>query len=273
MKRVIFVVIIQIAIFILSAPLKVSRITPFVTTLRKLRNMLTGNEKRKESCRLVGGEKKRVGHRRENDFKQQYNPASTEEPTEYAATSDTWIREDASIAEKLRHRFSLPMRNLYVSNKSGNNLQFTLGSIPELDTPDNLAWLQDKTHCAELFNKYLKKDGTARPADLLVYKDTKQSKWIFFKMDDVVSFIVENAMWRKLETGRIKGDFLNSSKKGHAQYLTYEFRSTHKSHFLGLNGGKGVQFIELLKERIPFLEDDICDKNEESVTENILESR
>ena len=195
-----------------------------------------------------------------------------EEPTEYAATSDTWIREDTSIAEKLRERFSLPARNLYVSNKSGNNLQFTLGNIPELAPPDNLVWLQDKGHCAELFNKYLKKEGTEKPADLLVYKDTKQSKWFFFKMDDVVNFIVENAMWRKLETGRIKGDFLNSSKKGHAQYLTYEFRETHKSHFLGLNGGKGVQFIDLLKERISFLEDDICCAKEDSIMSSKEES-
>ena len=36
---------------------------------------LTGNEKRKQSCKEVGGEKKRKGHKREDYFKNQYNPA------------------------------------------------------------------------------------------------------------------------------------------------------------------------------------------------------
>ena len=56
-------------------------------------------------------------------------------------------------------------------------------------------------------------------------------------MDEVIDFIMENAEWRLLETGRIKGDFYGT------QYLTYEFRSTHNSHFLGANGNKGHVFV------------------------------
>ena len=51
-----------------------------------------------------------------------------------------------------------------------------------------------------------------------------------------------------MKTGRIKGDFNNNSKKGFSQYITYEYRHTHKSYFLGLNGGKGKKFIELLMD-------------------------
>lgn len=53
-------------------------------------------------------------------------------------------------------------------------------------------------------------------------------------------------MWRKLLSGRIKGDFNDNSKKGKRQYITYEYRTRHKSYFLGLNGGKGIEFIKLL---------------------------
>ena len=53
--------------------------------------VLSGNAKRKQSCQRVGGEKKRVGHKREDDFKRQFHPASLTEVTEYGATSDTWL--------------------------------------------------------------------------------------------------------------------------------------------------------------------------------------
>ena len=217
---------------------------------------LTGNEKRKQSCKEVGGEKKRKGHKREDDFKNQYNPTSLNEPTEYKATSDTWIPSGLEITNLLCERFGMAAdKNLYISNKSGENIQFTLGQIPELSGEDNLEWIQNADNSRALFNKYLKKVESARPADILVYKDNVAQKWLFFKMDDIIDFIVAKATWRKLETGRIKGNFDNDSKKGSAQYMTYEFRSTHKSYFLGLNGGKGIEFIHLLKKNIAFYED------------------
>jgi hypothetical protein len=218
--------------------------------------VLTGNEKRKQSCKNVGGEKKRKGHKREDDFKNQYNPASLTEATEYKATSDTWIPSGLEISNILCERFGIPAsKDLYISNKSGENIQFTLGQIPELIAEDNLAWLQNADNCRALFNKYLKKVDSAKPADILVYKDNTAQKWIFFKMDDIIDFIVAKATWRRLETGRIKGDFDNDTKKGSSQYLTYEYRTTHKSYFLGLNGGKGIEFIHLLKKNIAFYED------------------
>ena len=205
---------------------------------------LRGNEKRKQSCKNVGGEKKKVGHDRERDFLKQYNVDDLDKPTEYGPKSDTTIHPEHPICDVLAN--TLGVSHFNVSNKSGANLQFTLGRIPELETITEETFQPDSIRA--IFNKYLKKSHSDRPADLLVYKDIANARWVFFNMDHIVEFIVNNCTWRKLETGRVKGDFADKSKKGMSQYLTYEFRDTHNSYFLGLNGGKGIKFIELLMD-------------------------
>jgi hypothetical protein len=95
----------------------------------------TGNEKRKESCKNVGAEKKNKGHKREKDFLKKYNPDELDNPTEYGATSDTSICQTHSICNELYEKIN--PSNLNVSNKSGNNIQLTLGNIPELNNPAN----------------------------------------------------------------------------------------------------------------------------------------
>ena len=206
----------------------------------------TGNEKRIESCKKVGGAKKRVGHKREKDFLKKYNPADFDKPIEYGATADTTICPTHPICDILREKIN--HSNLFVSNKSGNNIQFTLGQIPELKDINVDTLNSDKELVRDIFNKYLKKIESATPAGILVYKDTANEKWVFFNMDDVVNYIVEKCTWRMLDSGRIKGDFADNSNKGVRQYITYEYRRTHKSYFLGLNGGKGIEFIKLLME-------------------------
>lgn len=215
-----------------------------------------GNEKRKETCKKLGAFKKIKGHKREKDFQRKYNPEEEFKELVYAATSDTSICPQHPICNKLK---ILNPTNLNVSNKSGNNIQFTLGNIPELKDIDADKLNKDNEYVRNIFNKYLKKSNSPMPAGILVYKDTKNKKWIFFNTDDIVNYIVEKCNWRKLETGRIKGDFVDDSKKGYSQYITYEYRNTHKSHFLGLNGGKGIKFINLLKHPIhgiKYFEDD-----------------
>ena len=221
----------------------------------KLATKENANKKRKESCQSVGASKKSKGHRLEKDFLKQYNPAELENPIEYGATSDTSIHISHPICELLKTNLSID--NFNVSNKSGSNLQLTLGNIPELlnITEDSLT---DKELIRNIFNKYLKKSNSVRPADLLAYNDNE--KWIFFNMDDVVNFITEKCQFRKLPTGRLKGDFEDNSRKGYSQYLTYEYRDTHKSYFLGFNGNKGLPFINLLKNKIKYLEDNYISK-------------
>lgn len=205
----------------------------------------TGNEKRIESCKKVGAEKKNKGHKREKDFLNKYNLTELDKPTEYGATSDTSICPTHEICDKLHETIKPP--NLNVSNKSGNNIQLTLGNIPELQNIEADTLNIDKEYVYNIINKYLKKSDSLKPAGILAYKDTKNKKWIFFNMDDIVNIIVKKCKWRKLETGRIKGDFDDDSKKGYSQYITYEYRAKHKSYFLGFNGGKGSKFINFLK--------------------------
>lgn len=206
----------------------------------------TGNEKRKESCKKIGAEKKQKGHKREKDFLKKYNQQEFDKPIEYGATSDTSICSTHPICNKLNE--TIKPSNLYVSNKSGNNIQITLGNIPELKDIDVKLLNNNDGDCVRnIFNKYLKKNMSSKPAGIIAYKDTKNKKWIFFNTDDIIHYIIEKCKWRKLETGRIKGDFNDDSKKGYSQYITYEYRNTHKSYFLGFNGGKGIKFINLLK--------------------------
>lgn len=204
-----------------------------------------GNEKRIESCKKVGAEKKKKGHKREKDFLKKYNPEKNHSSIEYRATSDTSICPTHEICGKLNETIKPP--NLNVSNKSGNNIQLTLGNIPELKDINVDKLNNDKDYVRNIFNKYLKKSESPNPAGILAYKDTKNKKWIFFNIDDIINLIVNNCNWRKLKTGRLKGDFYDNSRKGYSQYITYEYRKTHKSYFLGFNGNKGIKFISLLK--------------------------
>ena len=144
----------------------------------------TGNEKRKESCKKVGAEKKNKGHKREKDFLRKYNTKECDAPTEYGATSDTSICPTHEICDKLHE--TIKPSNLYVSNKSGNNIQLTLGKIPELENINVDELNENKQECVRnIFNKYLKKSESSKPAGILAYKDTKKKLWIFFNMDSV----------------------------------------------------------------------------------------
>ena len=208
---------------------------------------LTGNAKRIASCKQVGGEKKRKGHKREQEFHQQFNPQAFDAPIEYGATSDTTIHPDHPICQVLRDKLGITGYN--VSNKSGSNIQFTLGQIPELLDVDVAKLNGDSSFVRQMLNKYLKKSGSAAPADLLVYKDNDIKQWLFFSMDAIVEYFTTKCTWRKLDTGRIKGDFADGSKKGSRQYITYEYRPTHNSYFLGLNGGAGKKMMQLLTDK------------------------
>lgn len=208
----------------------------------KKENIIKGNNKRIASCKKIGGEKKKIGHNREKQFTKQYNIHEINNPIEYGAKSDTSIDENHPICQILKEK--LDVKGYNVSNKSGNNIQFTLGQIPELNGIEVEQLTEANTN--NILNNYLKKIKSDKPADILVYKDVENSRWIFFNINDIITFISKKCCWRKLNTGRLKGDFYDNSKKGFSQYITYEYRNTHKSYFLGVNGNKGKKFIKLL---------------------------
>jgi hypothetical protein len=216
---------------------------------------LKGNDKRKESCKKVGGEKKRTGHDIEIEFLKQYNnpeylkheEAKKEGKSliEYGATSDTTIDESHPIRSILKDTLNIIGMN--VTNKSGKNLQFSLGKIPEFQQIQDATQINSE-FVSNLLCNYLKKSNSIKPADILVYKYTSKKKWIFFNIMHVIDYIVEKGKWRKLESGRYKCDFTDGTKKGYSQYITYEYRDTHKSYFLGANCGKGINLINLLMD-------------------------
>ena len=214
---------------------------------------MSGNDKRIQSCKQVGGSHKREGHAKEKRFNEKYNPNC--QTLTMKAEADCEISKDHEIMGKLIDSEIIANTDQNsTSNKSGKSIQFVLGNIPELLREDNLDWIQNKANFKSLLEKYLKKNESNRPADLLVY-DTEKSR-MFFNMDESIQFIVNNCEFRKLDSERIKGDFKDNSKKGKRQYFTYEYRGKgHNSHFIGFSGGKGKPFIELLKTKIKYYED------------------
>jgi hypothetical protein len=211
-----------------------------------------GNEKRKESCKMVGGEKKRIGHSVEAIFQKQFGkggvvvtkkPKADSKP-EADSTMDLSNPNTRALDASLLETFGIDVAKApNVSNKRGRNLQFVLGRIPELESPKTDEERLAAVSKPALWQKYLKKTASPKPADWLVYLDETAKQWIFFKMDDVVNYIVTHSVWRILATGRMKGDFEG------IQYLTYEYRSTHNSYFLGANGNKGNKWITLLMKK------------------------
>jgi len=203
----------------------------------------SANEKRKLSCKKVGGDKKRGGHKIEKEFEKQFNPEKKDTKTEFGPTSDTEIIKDSEIFRILKEKLGIDGTN--VSNKSGNNIQIHLGKEILKLVCENI---NNKEILKIIFLIYFKKIESTKPADMLVYKHEKEKQWIFFNMDHIIEYIVDNCKWRKLESGRLKGDFkCNDSKKEEKQYLTYEYRK-NKGYFLGFNGNRGIEFIKLLMD-------------------------
>ena len=94
--------------------------------------VLVGNAKRKASCKKVGGDKKRAGHKIEDIFNEQFGKIS---PTTYKAEADCTISaENANglqLMTDLQAKFG-EIDNYNLSVKSGENLQFVLGRIDEI---------------------------------------------------------------------------------------------------------------------------------------------
>ena len=206
---------------------------------------------------------KRKGHKREEIFHERFGEGAF--LTNYSgASADNYIRRDHPLREDLKK--VLDINSNSVSLKGGNTIQIHLGNLPELTNKEayKVSKLKNGNTCvdhqvsfeeqeeqlrsSEFWGKYLKK------GDMLAY-NTANDRYIFFNMNDVISFICKECKWRMLPTGRLKGDFYNPEKGKEVQYLTYEYRRKKRSFVLGAHGGqKGKDFIELLRQRVPFHE-------------------
>lgn len=200
--------------------------------------------KRVLRCTQVGGAAKRRGHAREAEFHAQFGDTSS--AITYKAEADARI----TCRETLSKLSPLEVKGNACSLKSSNNIQFTLGS--EILPGDDMAPLYTR----EFWEKHLAKTHSENPADFMVYRS--DSEWIFFSMKQVIDTILTHTTWRKLDSGRIKGDVDGK------QYLTYEYRKTsagkHKGYFLGANCGKGKAWIRVLMSKIPSISLPVADK-------------
>jgi hypothetical protein len=137
-----------------------------------------GNERRKASCKAIGGAKKIAGHK----FKEQFG-GPVLQPTTYKSEADATLI-NPEVLSRLKNVIGL-IPDGHASLKSGKNLQFTLGRIDEITSTANDAEKIAAMSQRPLWEKYLKKTESGKPASLLVYWNG--TNWIFFKMDDVIT--------------------------------------------------------------------------------------
>jgi hypothetical protein len=210
---------------------------------------ITANDKRRSSCQKVGGEEKKKGHQRESDLEKRWGTASK---ISYKPEADKVITDDVFLG-LLRDKLGY-IKCGNTSIKGGKSIQFVLGKITELSSSTNKLD-QMINNQEQILKKYLGKYESEKPAGILAYKGVKH--WIFFRMEDVITFIVKNCKWRLLDTGRLKGDFEDkTSKLGKRAILTFEHRNgKHNSDFIGASGGQGIFLIQILRQNICFHEE------------------
>lgn len=197
---------------------------------------------------------KRRGHAREERFNRYFDPGCQE--INYSGpTADCNIADQELLKILQQHDILKEGVVPTISLKGGNTIQIHLGNLPELTDQysvqpgkhtivhHGISFSDQKKQLLSpiFWRKYLKK------GNILCY-DYDDGNYIFFDMEDVISFIVKNTHWRYLPTGRIKGDLHGK------QYFTYEYRTKKDSFVLGAHGAKkGRDFINLIEQNVPNL--------------------
>lgn len=205
------------------------------------------NQKRIESCRRVGENVRSLGHSFEQIFLDQFNPSKAAESTpSYRAEADTQIDKTHPVYQTLVKEHGVTGNS--VTNKSGRNIQFVLGRLDQIQISEGTVEKlnNDVTFFRSLLDKYLKKADSNIPAEILCYHHIGLRSWVFFSVEQVITYMCNRCSWRLTSTGRsLKGDFPDASRKGIRQYLTIELRKG-KGIFFGANGNRGRPLIDLL---------------------------
>ena len=173
--------------------------------------------------------------------------------TDVIASNPTEIVRDSIIenpfffAEKLSNaaisiidKDNIPTYTL----KAGINWQFRLGRFDELDKigydivdEGKTIIYKSKDRLSELFYNGIMFRKYSFPETIFVCRDGL--RWILFRSDDIVKYIVSNIRVRILATGRIKIDLLDQTSEKYRAIFTLEYRSeNHKRSFVfGAHGG------------------------------------
>lgn len=221
---------------------------------------------RKATGRRLGRQWKEEGHANEFMFNAKFFRRS---PLNFAAASADCIVNDETQAKLA----GLGVEGRMVSLKSGSTAQFHLGNIEELS--DKAAYERSLTQrsvrgrlatCGTHSISWDQQQVVLRDADFWwrilgkgdYYCQLEKGRvnYTFFAMREVIQFIVDQAEWRLLETGRIKGDLPRKLVNGRVkltQVLTFEYRPEHGSFVIGAHGGQnGFKFNEILKQHIRY---------------------
>ena len=215
---------------------------------------------------------KKIGHSEEVKFNLIFGGKTLEDLNLSGSSEDCYV-DNKKYSDELIRKLNLSSEELSVSLKSGNTWQFHLGVIEEISTipyiKENISKIINEKGKEITIVKYSKSfdeqikvlkskkfwDKYLKKGNLLCYND-KKGCYTFFKMDESIDVIIEKFQWRKLETGRIKGDCIINQKicKG---VITIEFRNeSHKQCLvLGSSGGKGksangFRLFKFLQENI-----------------------
>jgi hypothetical protein len=175
---------------------------------------------------------------------------------------DTYTDEHRELLEKIT--LVSPLKNNQARTivvKSGNNYQFKLGKIFEIESR-----VKDYVNGGKIiiFNENTEIESIILSTDFLksyAFKETlfvarKQHNWQIFHSADIIELIQSKCSIRILSTGRIKFDFnhYDTTIKG---IMTIEYRpESHKRSFVfGAHGGNsGEKFRDLLAEYLLFTE-------------------
>lgn len=203
-------------------------------------------------------QKKELWHAEERTFNAFFGNKTTRETNFSDASPDNYI-SNQEYKDKIKIEFP-DISDFFVSLKSWKTWQFHLGRIDELSNLDTIEiWKTSKWETKVIhelnfeeqkkvlkdywfWNKYLWK------GDLLCYND-KEKKYTFFKMSDVIHFIINNTKWELLETWRIKGHL--SKKWKNMSVITFEYRKDKHQFVLWAHwGNAGYTLFEILLENL-----------------------
>lgn len=203
-------------------------------------------------------QKKELWHAEERTFNAFFWNKNTRDTNFSEASADNYISNE-EYQNILKNEFP-GIEDFFVSLKSWVTWQFHLWRIDELSNLDNIKlentskWETKVIHELtfeeqkkvlkdfKFWEKYLWK------WDFLCYND-KEKKYTFFRMDDVINYIIKNTEWQLLETWRIKWHLNKNWKR--RSVITFEYRKDKNQFVLGAHWGKaGLLLFEILLENL-----------------------
>lgn len=171
-------------------------------------------------------------------------------------SGDSILIDDVVLVKPLEKNL---IRDLII--KSGSNWQFRLGRIPEVEMfvshyadEGKVVVFKNKEQIESVVLNELFLRKYAFTSNLFVAR--KYDQWQVFCSADIIDLLQANCSIRILETGRIKFDYFDGTKKFQG-IMTIEYRSEpHKKSFVfgSHGGGAGEKLRQIIESSLIFTE-------------------